>query len=76
MGVYYVFQRTPLHIASEHGHLNIVELLLINGASIYSMSLGNYTPLHFASLNGHLSTVEYLISHGADVNAIEDYVFD
>ena len=63
---------TPIHIASQNGHLLIVQYLIekqnvdkdIKGHS-------NRTPLHYASQGGHLPIVEYLLSKGADIGATD-----
>ena len=53
---------TALMLASSEGHLEMVKLLVENGA--------NYTnALRLASREGHLEVVKYLIEKGADVNA-------
>ncbi|KAK7224620.1 hypothetical protein V2G26_012623 [Clonostachys chloroleuca] len=75
---------TPLQIAADkghleivHGRLEIVERLLASGADVDA--LGNtqygYTALQVAALRGHLEVVERLLAAGCDVNAFraEDY---
>ena len=71
---------SPLHYAADEGHLEIVKLLISQGADIdakgafhlyYSpmhLILG-CTPLHLAANKGHLEIVKFLISHGAKYNA-------
>jgi ankyrin repeat protein len=53
---------TPLHLASLHGHLSVVEFL-IEGEKCDPSSKGyqGSTPLHCASKGGHLVIVQYLI---------------
>ena len=65
---------TPIHIASENGHLSIVEYL-IEKQNIDKDIKGRYgkTPLHYACLNGHLPIVKYLISKGSNVEAIDSH---
>ena len=52
----------PLHTACWKGNLEIVKMLLNNGAGI-DKGGGEYNriPLHFASGAGHLHLVDYLI---------------
>ncbi len=60
----------PLHQASFHGNIQVVQCLLDNGANVdlYSEELG--TPLQAACLEGHFQLVKLLIERGADVNMI------
>lgn len=59
---------TALHEAALNGHLDIVKLLVSNGAevNIKSCEIFQDTPLVDASANGHLQIVKYLLSKGAD----------
>ena len=43
------FQRTPLHLASECGHIEIVRELLRRGADVTAEDWDHRTPLHHAS---------------------------
>ncbi len=52
-----------LHIAAANGHLNIVKLLIKEGADIHSME--EYA-LRQAAKFGHLDIVKYLVAEGAD----------
>ena len=60
---------TPLHWAALHGHKEIAELLITNGADVNATTAWGSTPLHKAAQNGHKEIVELLIAKGADVNA-------
>ena len=68
---------TPLHLASQDGHAQIVNELL-KYEHCYRDPLKNtsdrssITPLHQAAYNGHLDTVKALIEHGADVSRKTD----
>jgi ankyrin repeat protein len=50
----------PIHIASRMGHMEIVSLLLQNGASLTSRTDSGNTALHLASEAGQMSLVKYL----------------
>jgi len=59
-------EETPMHHAAWKGHIDIVELLIANGAIVNPRG-DNYgrTPLHYAK---NIKIVELLINKGADVN--------
>jgi ankyrin repeat protein len=62
--------QAPLHHACYLGHLNIVGILLENGASVnQKVSERLLTPLHGAAMNGDPELIAYLVDHGADVGA-------
>ena len=67
---------TPLHIASQRGHLSICWILLLSDE--FSLDVvdeyGN-TPLHTAAANGHASLVKCLLDHGADWTKRNKYRF-
>lgn len=60
--------KTPLHIAVEGRHQNIVELLLNNGASLLAKDMLGRTPLHQSSIEGYLKITELLLAGGARAN--------
>lgn len=61
--------KTPLQKATEKNRLNIVNLLIRNGANVNAVySSENRTALHLASRNGYDKIVEALIGHGASIN--------
>ena len=62
-------KETPLYIASYFGYIDIVELLITNGARIdHQDTRGGWTALSLAASRGHMHVVEYLIIQGANVN--------
>ncbi|KAM6200192.1 BRCA1-associated RING domain protein 1 isoform 2-T2 [Sarcoramphus papa] len=61
---------TPLHEACNHGHKEVVELLLQYKALVNTTGYQNDSPLHDAAKNGHVSIVELLLLHGASRDAV------
>jgi ankyrin repeat protein len=61
--------RTPLMVASAEGLLEVVKLLVRNGASVCATGLGQMTALHEASANDKASVASYLLSMGGQVDA-------
>ena len=59
---------TPLYSAANKGYLEIVKLLIENGADINKSNNDGWTPLYSAADKGHLEVVKLLIENGADIN--------
>jgi hypothetical protein len=57
---------TPLHLAAQHGHLDVVRELLGAGAAVDARACGA-TPLHRACYSGHLAVAEELVRAGASL---------
>lgn len=58
---------TLLHVAAEHGHLSIVELLICKGAKLDLQDNKGHTALHRAAGKGHTEIVRALIQAGAQI---------
>ena len=59
---------TPLGVASERGHLEVMRALLDAGASVNNPTNEGVTPIHIACQFGPAAGVELLCRRGADVN--------
>ena len=59
---------TPLYLAAENGHFQIVKILIENGAEINTQTNNGVTPLYQAAKNGFGEIVQLLIENGADIN--------
>jgi len=46
--------RTPLHLASERGHVDVAWMLVECGADVSAQAKDRSTPLHWVSLHGLL----------------------
>ena len=58
---------TPLYMASQNDHVEVVRLLIDAGALINQADEDGATSLFMASLNGHVDVVRLLIDAGATV---------
>jgi len=66
------FQKTALHFAATHGHVDLVKLLLHYNADPIPLAADKWTPLHYSAENGHEDCIRVLLEHGADPNAQND----
>jgi len=55
----------PLWCAAAAGYLNVVKLLVKQGANVNSTTKTHSTPLRAACFDGHFEIVKFLISSGA-----------
>ena len=58
------YGKTGLHIAATHGHYQMVEVLLGQGAEINATDKNGWTPLHCAARAGYLDVVKLLVESG------------
>jgi ankyrin repeat protein len=68
-----VYGWTPLHEAAWKGHVEIIRLLLQNGAEVNAKNNYGYTPLHYAACNGHIDILHLLVENGVDLEAQRNY---
>jgi ankyrin repeat protein len=59
---------TPLHVAAEHGHKGVAELLLANGADVNAKDNDGWTPLHDAAMEDRKDVIELLLANKAKIN--------
>ena len=64
--------KTALRIASFHGNLDVVEVLLNADADVEIPDNDSFTPLYVASQEGHVDVVSALLAAGADVDRPQD----
>ena len=57
---------SPLIQASKHGHLEVVSMLLANGAKVDFKDRHGRTALIWAGQGGHVDIIRLLLKHGAD----------
>jgi len=54
------YNRTPLHIASQHGHEDLVYYLVKHGADVYAVDGEGFVPCRVAFNNGYIDIANYL----------------
>jgi len=62
-------RKTPLHVASKRGHLQVAWLLMLSSYSVHDVDNVGNTPLHLSSAAGHSRLVHCFLNDGADVYA-------
>ena len=60
---------SPIHDAALTGDVELMEMLIANGADVDERDVHGYTPLLLAIQEGYTDMAKTLISYGADVNA-------
>jgi ankyrin repeat protein len=65
--------QTPILLASEFGHLDILKILVEHKGCINSQNNHGETPLLVACSKGHFETVKFLISQRAEVLTADDH---
>lgn len=64
---------SPLHLACDIGNIEIVQLLLENGADTDILDNDFMTPLHYASNRNHFKIIKKLIKYKAKINQLDKY---
>ncbi|KAL7582892.1 hypothetical protein Lser_V15G41640 [Lactuca serriola] len=54
--------QTALHIAANHGYIEVLEFLVTLGSDSDVVDNKGWTPLHCASSEGHVAAVEFLLN--------------
>ena len=67
------YLQTPLHLAVQYEHNNIIKYLIDNGANIHAKDQNGLTPLHIAAMKGDSETASALIKAGADKEANDNH---
>jgi ankyrin repeat protein len=63
------YGHTALNYAASKGNLEIVKILLKNGASMERKSVGGHTALHWAAQDGHPEVARFLLGNGSPIDA-------
>ncbi|XP_038620066.1 LOW QUALITY PROTEIN: poly [ADP-ribose] polymerase tankyrase-2 [Tachyglossus aculeatus] len=61
---------TPLHVASEKAHNDVIEVVVKHEAKVNALDNLGQTPLHRAAHCGHLPTCRLLLSCGCDPSVV------
>ena len=62
--------RTPLVLAAQFGHEQVIRLLVDHGANILAADNKRCTALDFTIMRGSRNLAEYLLDHGAKLESI------
>ena len=62
---------TPINVAADGGHLEVVRLLVEKGADMTIAHSAGWTPIHSAAAGGYDDVVKLLVHNGADITAAD-----
>ncbi|XP_076669953.1 transient receptor potential cation channel subfamily A member 1 [Andrena cerasifolii] len=66
-------QLTPLHIATEHNDIDLIDLLCDQpSVDIEAKTADGLTPLHMAAFLGYADAIQKLVENGAMVNCVDN----
>lgn len=65
--IYFFVLSTPIYVAAQNGHYEVVKTLIEHGANVEAKYKGYYTPLYIAAQKGHLGILQLLLVHRADL---------
>ena len=68
--------RTPLILASLHGHMEVCKVLIAADADVEAVDKADKTPLAYAASRGHREIAKLLLDHGAEIEATDCIVRD
>ncbi len=57
---------TPLHLAADRSHYDVMDLLLKHGAKVNALDVHGQTALHRCAREGNVQACRVLMSYGAD----------
>ena len=66
-------KQTPLFLAANGDHLEVVKFLIDNGAQINAKDKNGNTALEFAADKGFLEIVQHLTLHGANIDTRNEH---
>lgn len=62
---------TPLQVAIQHGHEDLIEFLLTQGADLEAEDFNGRTALHYAAVEKNLAVLDLLLKKGANICATD-----
>ncbi|XP_062612180.1 uncharacterized protein LOC134273969 [Saccostrea cucullata] len=65
--------KTPLHIAVEHGLLDVVETVIRRGANLNARDSSFNTPLHIACVRDNINITKVLAKEGANLEVFNSF---